>query len=279
MPNLSFAEVLNKCAEGRFFSYDNWRDRIFVPPSVLLVWIFLRLGWSGSAVSFLSGAVGLVGGVLLASSDPAIVVIGSFGYMLFYFLDYVDGSVARMQGRAAIGGQYIDWTMHVVCSVGVAVGLFAGALNVAGSWIIPFGVFTAVAAALTLGRYSFAWFAICMHYQQQRAKGRVKRPPNTSLRLKVHSPFYRLLRKLPTILFNENYVIFVLPLLAVCHLFLAPLVLDFRVVLIIIGGAVYFPVVIYDIWFLANEGYVENSYKKLFFDDSAPRLPEDHFLQ
>jgi hypothetical protein len=280
MSKISFSEVKEKCAEGRFFSYDNWRDKLFVPPSIFLVWFFLRIGWSGNAVSLLSGAFALAGGVMIASPDPLMIVIGSFGYMIFYLLDYVDGGVARMRVQSGIGGQYIDWIMHVVSAIGIFGGLFAGALLVTGPWIIPFGILAIVAAALSLDRYAFAWFAICMHYQQQQIKGNVTYTEEISYQRRVLSPLTRVFRFISAIIFHENFAIFTLPSLAIAQFFLAAFIkVDFRVALIVMGGAVYFPVMIYDILRMAADGDVDNAYGKLFFGDQKPRLPDDHFIR
>jgi len=276
---LTLEEVQKTCSDGRFFPYDDWRDSLFVPPATILVWVFLKLGWSGNAVTILSGVTAMVGGILLASNNPVAVVIGSFGYMAFYLLDYVDGGVARIRGQSGIGGQYMDWTMHVVSAVSIAVGLFIGALSVTSVWIIPFGILTVVAAALALDRYSLAWFAICMHYQQQQVKGDLKEPSQVYYKTNSCGPIYRLFRYLSTIVFHENYAIFILPMLAIIQLFWQSMPYDFRVVIVIIGGLIYFPVVLYDIWFLATRGKVDNAYRKLFFSTETPRLPEDHFLK
>ena len=269
----------NTCAQGRFYSYDNWRDRIFVPISIPLVWLFVRLGWSGNAVSFLSGMISIIGAILLSAHDPRAVAVGSFGYMLFYLLDYVDGGVARIQGKTGIGGQYIDWVMHVVSSCGFAAGLFAGSIHVAGPWIIPFGICTIIASALTLDRFSLAWFAICMHYQQQRVKGTASAGIESNLNTAKHSLQYRIIRKITMMLFHEDYAIFLLPVLALSQLLLLrSTTVDFRVALILAGGVLYFPVIAYDIWHMASTGKVDKAYRKLFFCDQAPKLPDDHFL-
>lgn len=214
----------------------------------------------------------------MASRDARLVVIGSFGYMLFYMLDYVDGSVARIRGQSGIGGQYVDWTMHAVSAVGIAAGLFAGALLASGPWIIPFGVLTVVAAALALDRFSLGWFAICMHYQQERVKGMPAEPPRTARQTRKKRPVHRLFRNVSTAIFHENYAIFLLPALASAQLVLPLLPVDFRVILVIAGGVLYFPVVLYDICLLAAEGRIDDAYTRLFFSKAVPRLPADHFF-
>jgi hypothetical protein len=279
MAHVTLAQVRSACAEGRFFRYHGWRDRLFVPPSIFLVWIFVRCGWSGNAVSLLSGAIAVAGGWLLASSDRMDVMVGSLGYVGFYLLDYVDGGVARVRGESGISGQYVDWAMHVVSAVSIWAGIFAGALAVAGAWIIPFGLLTVVAAALSLDRYSLAWFAICMHHQQQRAKGIVEEPRHGDYRARRRSRRHRTLRNLSTAVFHENYAFFVVPGLALIHLIASPALVDFRVILVLLGGVLYFPVMVYDIWLIAAEGRVDNAYRKLFFGEQSPRLPEDHFLE
>jgi hypothetical protein len=277
MAHLKLSDVRQRCADGRFFPYAGWRDRIFTPAMPWLVWVFIRLGLSGNMVSLLSGAAAIAGACLIASRHPATVVAGSFGYMLFYFLDYADGGVARIRGASGIGGQYVDWTMHTVSAVGLAAGLLAGAVPIAGQWIIPFGAATVVAAALSLDRYALGWFAICMHRQQQQVAGKLAEPEPLVLHLKSH-PLLRIARAISTRVFHENYAIFLLPVLAIAQLLIAPAHFDFRVAILVIGGVVYFPVVVSDIWLIATENRVDNAYRKLFWSTEPPRLPEDHYF-
>lgn len=278
MPKLTLASVRARCAEGRFLPYSGRNDRLFAPPAVFLVWVFAGAGWSGNAVSLLSGLVVAIGAVMLASSNPLTVFVGSFGYVTFFFLDYVDGGVARIRKEAGMGGQYIDWLMHVVAAVGTAAGLFAGALSMTGPWIIPFGVLAVIAAALTLDRYALAWFSIVMQYQGHRAAGNLAEPRQPVLGPAVYGPVFRFLRNVSTVLFHESFAIYLLPALALAQLLLPGRTVDFRVALTILGGALYFPVILFDMWVLATTGRVDNAYKKLFFGDHPARLPDDHFL-
>lgn len=277
MINTTYAHVLRTCQEGRYFPQDDWRDRLFVPPSLFLVWIFVRLGWNGNAVSWLSGAMAIAGGILLASQDPFLVVIGSFSYMAFYLLDYVDGGVARFRGQSGISGQYVDWIMHVISAVAIAAGLFCGALLAGGWWIIPFGVLMIVASALTTARTSMGWFAICMLHQQRRARGAID-PPGTGGHAGPRSTLYRVFRNTATATFHENYAIFLLPVLAVTQMLIPHQFPDFRIVLTILGGVVYFPVMVWEIQLLVSERRIEEGYRRLFFTEDKPNLPEDHFF-
>ena len=279
MSKITIDEVRNRCADGRFYAYDCWRDRLFVPASIWLVWFFVRAGWSGNLVSILSGGFAIIGGFLMASSDKLTVIAGSLGYLIFYLLDYVDGGVARINQKTGIGGQYVDLIMHLVVAVATMAGIFAGAIISTGSWIIPFGVGAMVASALALGNYSCAWFAICMLYQQKRASGNVIFESSYSYQLRKRFMFYELARKFVLAIFHENYAIFLLPILAITQFFLPLAFPDFRVILILIGGTIDLPIMILELWLMAEEGRVDNMYKKLFCENQPPNLPQDHFFK
>ena len=278
MAKVSLQEVRRRCTEERFFSYTGLNDKIYSPISVFLVWFFVRLGWSANAVSVLSGIIAMAGATLMASGNGLLVVIGSFGYMLFYLLDYVDGGVARFRGSAGIGGQYVDWAMHVVSAVGYASGIFAGAVAISGTWIIPFGVLTVVASALALDRYALGWFAICMHYQQQQVKKSEHLKLNVPDNLAKPTFVFRLFRKIAAMIFHEDHMIYLLPLLAIVQLFFPFEGFDFRVMMILAGGLIFFPVVLFDLVRLAKEGYIDRAYNNLFFSKDIPKLPDDHFF-
>lgn len=278
MVNVSFREVRNKCIEGRFFSYTGLNDKFFAPISVFFVWVFVKLGWSGNAVSILSGVLAMAGGAMMASHNPITIFIGSFGYILFFLLDYVDGGVARYNNKSGIGGQYIDWAMHAVSALGYAAGLFAGAVMTEGLWIVPFGVLTIVATALALDRYALGWFAIAMHYQQQIVKGNADQPIKLNYTPSKPTLFYKLCRNFSTVIFHESYAIYLFPLLSLIQIFISFPWFDFRVWIMLFGGLIYFPVILYDLWRLSTAGYVDNAYNKMFHSAEKPDLPNDHFF-
>ena len=279
MSKVTFNDVRQKCANVRFFPYDTWHDRIFVPPAILLTWLFVRLGVGGNAVSWLSGIIVVAGAFALSSNNGHIVAVGSLGYLFFYLLDYVDGGVARYNGTAGMSGQYIDWIIHIIASVATMAGLLCGASHFTGDWIFLFGILAIVAAALTTGRYSMGWFAVCMERQQRIVKGADLSVSNEIFKAtKPPSSVFRVIKAITTVLFHENYIIFVLPILAFLQLILPEMIVDFRIIMIIIGGLVYFPVMILDIHKIAKENSIDKAYHKLFIDEKKPNLPNDHFF-
>ena len=166
----SFKEVKEKSIKDRYFGYDDWWDRLFSPLAIYVTWACIRMGVSGNAVSWISAFIAVSGAFLLTSDDRLLVFIGSFGYILWYLLDYVDGAVSRYNKKAGVSGQYVDWIMHVISHVAVVAGISIGAMSSAGPWIYPFVILGVIASCLAYSKFSMAWFSICMEQQQRRAK-------------------------------------------------------------------------------------------------------------
>jgi len=279
---VTFDEIKKKCLENRYFAYDSLQDRMFVPVAMYFVWLFIRFGISGNAVSWLSGFVAFLGAVLLTSSDSLIILVGSFGYILWSLLDYVDGAVARFNDEGSVAGQYVDWIMHVIAHIAIIGGITIGAINSTGSWIYPFVILSIVAAGLAHAKFSMAWFAICMERQQQQASDcDTENQPQTekviaSARLWL---WFNHIRKFSVMIFHENWMIFTLPLLAIAHFFQVFGAIDFRVVFTIVAGCVYFPVQVLEIHRLIITKRIQKGYSDLFSTKHVPNLPNDHFFK
>lgn len=291
---MTLQEVKSRCSEGRFFSYEGFHDRFFVPPSIFLVWFFVNLGWSGNAVSWLSGFIAIMGGCFLASNNSVLILIGSFCYMAFYLLDYVDGGVARLQKSGGISGQYIDWIMHVISAVSIFSGIAIGALyqSSAGLWLAPFAILMVVATALQLDRFSLGWWTICMHLQQFKTTNQfpILASGSSDHSFKDERDFasrkscflFKILRGGTIRIFHENFAIFIIPFLAIIQCLASSqmrgVIPDFRIFLTVVGGAFYFLSIAYEIVLISKYNRLENAYMKLFFSEQKPDLPRDHFF-
>ena len=278
--SLSLKEIKTQSYHDRYFAYDSFHDRIFVPPAMYIVWFSLKIGLSGNGVSWISAIVAVVGAFMLTSENNLIVFIGSFGYVLWYILDYVDGAVSRLNGKGSVSGQYVDWIMHVISHVAVVAGIAVGAMGSVGGWLYPFVILGIIASCLAYSRFSMAWFAICMEQQQRRAKGmdvNIKRDlfPSVNSNWLV----FKYLRNLSILIFHENYLIFWLPIVSFLQLFQIFGLFDLRVVFIVAAGLLYFPIQILEIHKLVIEKRVENAYQSIFSSDEIPKLPEDHFFK
>ena len=242
--------------------------------------MFIRLNISGNGVSWISGFASIIGGMLLATESPTLIFVGSFGYMLFYQLDYVDGAVARFNKKTGVGGQYIDFIMHVVSHVAIMAGLALGAINQFGSDIYPLVTLALIAAALNPARHSIAWFAIVMEQQKRKVKGLDILPIEPEwIEYKEPHIVYECVRKFTVLVFHESHLIFLLPILAFIKLFLFPEMIDFRALLITIAALIYFPISVCEIIRLTNRNGVDETYWKTFNPKSMPSIPDDHFFR
>ena len=273
-------EIKKKCSDERYFAYDSLQDRLFVPVATYLVWLFVRIGVSGNAVSWLSALVAVLGAFLLTSSDSLVVLIGSFGYILWCLLDYVDGAVARFNGKGSVAGQYIDWIMHVIAHIAIIAGIAIGAMNSVGAWIYPFAILGIVAAGLTYAKFSMAWYAVCMEQQQRRARGldvdieeKLEITPDSSWL------WFEYVRRFTVIIFHENFLIFTLPVMAALQLSQVLGFIDLRVVFTVLAGVLYFPVQVLEIHRLVVTKRIQRGYSELFSSDHIPDLPNDHFFK
>ena len=280
MNKLTIKEIKEISIRDRYYPYDTWLDHIFSPASPYLAWFFIRLNISANGVSWISGFAAIAGGVLLASDTPALIAIGSFGYIAFYQLDYVDGAVARLNEKTGVGGQYIDFIMHVISHVAIIAGLAFGAVHQVGSIVFPLAILALVAAGLNHARHSIAWFAIVMEQQKRKAKGIEILPDEPDwVCYKEPNAVYEGVRKFSVLIFHESHMIFIIPILALTQLFLITEVVDFRVLLTFLAGLIYFPISVLEIIRLTNRNGVDEAYWKLFDYNTIPSIPDDHFFR
>jgi phosphatidylglycerophosphate synthase len=280
MKKPSLDEIKEISVRDRYYAYDTWSDYIFSPMAPYLAWFFIRLNVSGNGVSWISGFSAIIGGMLMATESPVLIFIGSFGYMLFYQLDYVDGAVARLNKKTGVGGQYIDFIMHVISHIAIISGLALGAISQLGSDFYPLVILASVAAGLAHARHSIAWFAIAMEQQKRKARGMDVLPvePEWNTYKEPHI-IYECVRKFTVLVFHESCLIFVLPILAFTQLFIFTDIIDFRVMLVALAALIYFPVSVFEIIRLTDRNGVDEAYWKLFDAKSIPKVPDDHFFR
>lgn len=276
----SYTEVKKKCQEGRFFSYSDWFDRIFIPPSFFFVWLFINLRVSANFVSWISVIFAVCAAFLFASSKASLILIGSILYLLYYLFDYVDGAVARFNMTSGISGQYIDWIMHVISSTAIMSGIAFGALKSSGFWLTPFCILGIIASILTYARHSMAWFSVIMHAQQSMTKKlKLDSIKLNQSKYKSNLFLYELIRKIVSKIYHEETLIFLLPVLAAFNFYGFFLSIDFRVILIIGAGALYLPIMFIEVQRLASSNKIEVHFNKLFINNEKPNLPDDHFFK
>ena len=259
----------------RFYPYIDFRDKIFLVFAKPISLLFFKIGINGNTVSLFSGLFALCGGILLASNNKLIMLSGSACFLLFYLLDYVDGMVARYRDEQSIGGQYLDLIMHLIVSISFSLGISIGSINNDGALIIPFAFLTVIASGLTLSRFSIGWMSIIMKLNENKISTQLNQSNKNISKIKKTRKFiHKILIRLGSLIFHEDYFIFTLPIILFFNLFLgSKLNIDIRSIIIIFGGVIYFPAIILDVIFYTNNR-IDLYYYKTFESSNLPDMPK-----
>ncbi len=92
--------------------------RWFARPAALpLSWLLCRLGVPPAVVTLIAAVVGLAAAPFIANGSGWSFSLGVLLLWVWYWLDHVDGQVARVTGQASLTGAYLDFLMHFVVHV------------------------------------------------------------------------------------------------------------------------------------------------------------------
>jgi phosphatidylglycerophosphate synthase len=119
------SELRAKAQKHRHREIGNWLARRVARPSAIYgSWLAIRLGLSAHQVTLAALASSLAGALLIGTGDRVFFVLGSVLLHLGFWLDHVDGQVARWRGTASLDGTYFDYLMHHAAnlSLGFALG-------------------------------------------------------------------------------------------------------------------------------------------------------------
>lgn len=105
----------------------NWPARFLARPSAVYgTWLAVRLGLSAHQVTAMALVANLAGAGAIATGTRLGFVGGVAILVLGFWLDHVDGQVARWRGTASLDGVYLDYLMHHVASISLGFGLGQG---------------------------------------------------------------------------------------------------------------------------------------------------------
>jgi len=85
-----------------------WTRWVLRPLSIPTAWILLRFGISANAVSYASGLIAILGGILMALDDFVWIAAGAAVFNLFAILDCADGNIARVTKTTGPWGAWAD---------------------------------------------------------------------------------------------------------------------------------------------------------------------------
>ncbi len=120
-----------------------WTRFVLRPLSYPGAWVFLRLGFSPNAVTYLSALLCLAGFVCLAAGAAGAAWIGFALFFVFGVLDCVDGNMARVLRKASAWGEWVDalggYTAYaaILLGLGVAADASVGAALPGTGFYLP----------------------------------------------------------------------------------------------------------------------------------------------
>jgi hypothetical protein len=147
-------ELRGRVQKDRHREIGNWlARRVARPTAIYGTWLAVRLGVSAHQVTLVALAASAASAIGLATGTRAGFVAGVVLAHLAFWLDRVDGQVARWRGTASLDGVYFDYLMHHVANLGLGFGLGYGLAARTGDlrW-------TAAGFAIALG-----WAALNLH--------------------------------------------------------------------------------------------------------------------
>lgn len=91
--------------------------------SIGITWWLLHTPVTANQVTFVSLVLTLAGGILLAMPSAAAALAGAAALVAHYFLDKVDGEIARYRKVYSLAGVYMDELSHTFAYAGTFAGL------------------------------------------------------------------------------------------------------------------------------------------------------------
>jgi hypothetical protein len=121
------AELRAKVQKDRHREIGNWlARRVARPTAVHGCWLAIRLGLSAHQVTVAALCSSLAAAVAIGTGQRSLFVLGVVLVHLGFWLDHVDGQVARWRNTASLDGVYLDYLMHYAANLALGFALGYG---------------------------------------------------------------------------------------------------------------------------------------------------------
>jgi phosphatidylglycerophosphate synthase len=121
------AELRAQVQKDRHREIGNWlARRVARPTAVYGCWLAIRLGLSAHQVTVAALCSSLGGAIAIGTGQPGLFVVGVVLVHLNFWLDHVDGQVARWHETASLDGVYLDYLMHHAANLALGFALGYG---------------------------------------------------------------------------------------------------------------------------------------------------------
>jgi CDP-alcohol phosphatidyltransferase len=123
----TLAELRTCVQKDRHREIGNWLARNLARPAAVYgCWLAIRLGLSAHQVTLAALLANVGAALAIGSGERAFFVLGVILSHLAFWLDHVDGQVARWRGTASLDGVYFDYLMHHAAGLVLGFGLGYG---------------------------------------------------------------------------------------------------------------------------------------------------------
>lgn len=128
------SEIRAKGQKPNYQTQGNWLARRWARPmAVYGTWIALRLGLSANTITAFAMLVWICECICLGLGTPVSVLAGVCLGFAGFWLDHVDGQVARTTGGSSLEGVFFDFWMHTAHGLLRAFGLGWGCFQATGN--------------------------------------------------------------------------------------------------------------------------------------------------
>ena len=146
----SLRELNKICQKPRYKEVGNWMVRHILRDAALPVTrLLLHTNVTANQVTLFSLLIGLAGAAMFSFLPRSAFLTGVLLLQFWYFLDHVDGQIARYRGTAGLTGRFFDFMTHHVIHGAVFFGLSFYVFRLTGSSLfVLWGFVTSVAIAM-----------------------------------------------------------------------------------------------------------------------------------
>lgn len=109
----SLKELGAKCQKPRYKEVGNWMVRHILRDAALPVtWLLLQTPVTANQVTLASLIIGAIGIFCFSAVPHGFFLAGALLLQFWYYLDHVDGQIARYRGTACLSGRFFDFVTH-----------------------------------------------------------------------------------------------------------------------------------------------------------------------
>ncbi|MBI3307217.1 MAG: CDP-alcohol phosphatidyltransferase family protein [Candidatus Omnitrophica bacterium] len=109
----SLKELNKICQKPRYKEVGNWMVRHILRDAALpITWLLLHTPVTANQVTLVSLLIGLWGIFFFSVPGSGFFLLGSLLLQLWYYLDHVEGQIARYRKTACLTGRFFDFLTH-----------------------------------------------------------------------------------------------------------------------------------------------------------------------